>query len=123
MVKPVPSSDFHVDIKKLRSTVESMDCLAQDGFSEISNIAKLALAQLETPDGYRHPEMIARTLRSIWSKADDIENCINSEAEQVGCNYVDDAENRRLEARRTHRQQQAADLRDEIATARIGGAA
>lgn len=87
------------DVQKLRDTVEFMDSLAQGGFSEISAIAKLALAQLEHPDGYRHPENIALALSAICGKADDIMNCINSEAEQVGCNYVDDALSRRQAAR------------------------
>ena len=91
------------DIKTLRDTVEFMDSLAQDGFSEISAIAKLALAQLEHPDGYLHPEIIAQALRAIWGKADNIANCINSEAEQVGCNYVDPALTRRQAARAAHR--------------------
>lgn len=85
-------------IQKLRNTVNLVDCLAQGGFSQISAIARLALAQLEHPDGYRHPELIAEALNAIWYKAEEVENCINSQAEMVGCNYVDEAQRRRWAA-------------------------
>ncbi len=71
------------EVQELLNAVEFMDCLSQSGFSEISSIAKLALYHLETSDGYRH-----------------LDNIINSEAEQVGCNYVDDAQRRRWDAQR-----------------------
>lgn len=88
------------DVKLLQGAVHFMDALAQEGFSEISAIAKLALAALETPDGYRDTETIARALRAIWYKADDIENCINHQAEEVGCNYRDPNAERRYAAHR-----------------------
>lgn len=84
-IKPTSSSD----ITRLQAAITDMDCLAQSGFSEISAIAKLALAALETPDSYTNLEIIAQALRAIWVKADDIENCVNFAAEQVGCNYKD----------------------------------
>mgnify|MGYP000004573891 CR=1 FL=1 len=92
------------EVQKLRNAVELMDCLSQSGFSEISSIAKLALYHLETSDGYRHLDNIVNALKAIWGKADDIQNCTNSEAEQVGCNYVDDAQRRRWDAQRAHRE-------------------
>ena len=95
-------------IKSLQGAVNFMDCLAQGGFSEIKAIAKLALAHLEHPDGYHHPELIAHALNAIWGKAEQIENCINSEAELVGCNYVDEAERRRWDAQAATRQDRTA---------------
>ena len=92
------------EVQKLRNAVEFIDSLSQCGFSEISSIAKLALARLETPDGYRHLDDIANALNAIWCKAEDIQNCINSQAEEVGCNYVDDAQRRRWDAQRAHRE-------------------
>lgn len=92
------SASASAEIKNLRNAVQAMDGLAQDGFAEISAIAKLALAMLEHPDGYRHPERIAQALRTIWGKADDMENCISGEAERVGCNYVDESKMRRYAA-------------------------
>ncbi len=86
------------------STINFMDCLSQGGFSEISSIAKLALSRLETPDGYQHLDDIANALAAIWGTAERIQNCINSEAELVGCNYVDDAQRRRWDAQHAHRE-------------------
>lgn len=86
------------EVQELRNTVEFMDCLSQDGFSEISSIAQLALSILETPDGYRRLDNIANALRAIWVRADDTLNCINYEAEKLGCNYKNEARRRRSAA-------------------------
>lgn len=77
------------NIEDLRSAVYEMDCLAQHVLSEISAIAKLALLSLETPYVYRNPEIIAQALYAILGSSEGIMNCINSEAENVGCNYTD----------------------------------
>lgn len=92
------------EVQKLRNTVEFIDCLSQGGFSEIASIAKLALSSLETPDGYRHLDNIANALKAIWGKADDTQNCIGREAEQVGCDYTDDDQLRRWAAFRQARE-------------------
>lgn len=86
------------EVQSLRDAVETMDSLSQEGFAEIASIAKLALAALETPDGYRQMCNIVNAFKAIWGKADDIQNCINCAAEGVGCSYVDEAQNRRLAA-------------------------
>lgn len=88
------------DYNKLKSTIETLDALSQDGFSEISTLAGVALKLMETPDAYLWPETIAQLLGTIRVKAEDIENLINCEAENVGCNYKDEAAERRYEARR-----------------------
>lgn len=98
------TTHLELEVDKLCNKINLMDCLSQDGFSEISSIAKLALSRLETPDGYNRIDDIANALDAIWKKADDIENCINSEAEEVGCNYTDEAQRRRWEAIRAHRE-------------------
>ena len=87
------------DIAKLQATVQTMDALSQDGFSEISTLASMALKLMETEHAYLYPEAIAQVLTSIHAKANDIENLINSEAEEVGCNYKDEAAARRADAR------------------------
>lgn len=92
------------DIRRLQAAVYDIDALSQCGFSEISGIAKLALVALEHPDGYLHPEIIAQAFSAIWSKAENIENCINSEAEEVGCNYSDQDAERRYSAHSIARQ-------------------
>lgn len=91
------------EVQSLRDAVEVMDSLSQEGFAEISSIAKLALSALETPDGYRHMGNIVNAFKAIWGGADDIQNCINAEAEGVGCNYVDEAQGRRWAAERQAR--------------------
>jgi hypothetical protein len=53
------------DIERLHGAIGSMDALSQEGFSEISAIAKIALVALEHPEGYRHPENVAQVLRTI----------------------------------------------------------
>ena len=87
------------NVSSLRAMVETIDKLSQDGFSQISATAQLALRWLETPEGYRHLEVIAQALTSIHAKAEYIQNSINGEAEGVGCNYTDAAERRRQLAR------------------------
>ncbi|AST27437.1 hypothetical protein [Ralstonia pseudosolanacearum] len=88
------------DTQDLRYTINTIDAMSQSGFSEIAAIAGLALSRLETPEGYLHLEDIAYALQAIRNKARDIENCINAEAESVGCNYKDAAQRRRFAAHR-----------------------
>lgn len=92
------------DIQALQSAVETMDCLSQAAFAEIASIARLALARLETSEGHRHIEDIALVLRVIQGTADDTRNCINCEAEQVGCTHKDEALARRRQAARQERE-------------------
>ena len=86
----------------LRTAIEEMDGLAQGGFTEIAAMAKLALLAMEQPNAYTNGGMdhVATMLSAIWGKALDIENCINSTAENVGCNCVDQAQRRRWNAQR-----------------------
>ena len=86
--------------ERLKLAVQRMDTLSQNGFSEISNLADVALKLMESPDAYLWPESIAKILTTIRAKAEDAENSINSEAESVDCNYQDEACERRAEARR-----------------------
>lgn len=89
-----------VDAKNLREAIQNIDALSQDGFSEIAAIAGLALSRLEMPEGLLHLEDVAYALQAIRGKAQDTKNCINGEAESVGCNYTDAAVQRRFDARR-----------------------
>lgn len=87
--------------EQLRTAITEMDGMAQSGFSQIAAIARLALAALETPSAYTtNTENIACALQTISGIAFDIENCINCSAEAVGCNYKDEALERRYAARR-----------------------
>ena len=100
----VNQSNKSTDLNKLQSVIEDMDALAQGGFSEISALAKLALAALQTPQGYRDIESIVQALQAIRGKAEDINNCINYTAETVGCNYKDERLYSRYGAQRAARE-------------------
>lgn len=82
------NTDKESEIKKLQDIVESMDHLSQNGFSEIAAIAQLAKERIERLDYYSDLEDVAIALGSIRGRALDIQNCINCEAESVGCHYI-----------------------------------
>lgn len=82
----------------LRETVNHMDCLSQDAFESICNIASRALRQLETPAGCRNLDHLAVLLEAILDKAAHTVNAINLEAEAVGCHFTDPTEIRRWQA-------------------------
>jgi hypothetical protein len=85
-----------------------MDCLSQGGFSKISSLAQLVLMALATPEAYLHPDNIANALKAVRNIADDVQNCISCEAENVGFNYRDDeGSRRRYDASRAARAQRA----------------
>ncbi|KAB8311964.1 hypothetical protein EH228_08950 [Erwinia endophytica] len=86
-------------INLLSAAVRDMDCLSKTELAEISSIAQLALAWMETPQGYLDPEVIASALNAIRYKADNLSECIGVESGSVGCEYTDDARVRRIHAR------------------------
>lgn len=86
------------EIKTLRDTVKTMDCLAQRGLSQIEAIARLAILSLETPDGQRNTDALSHALRVIADMAFRTGDSVSFEADEVGCRYVDDAHARRLVA-------------------------
>lgn len=86
--------------EQLREAVTEMDSMAKSTFGEIAAIAKLALASLERPEAYIDLEGLARILSSIWGKALSAETCIGNYAQEVGCDYKDQAMLRRLDAQR-----------------------
>lgn len=90
-------------IEKLQDVISGMDSMAQDSFSEIAAIAKLVLASLENPVLCDDLNTIATALEAIRSKAQEAEDRINSLAEEVGCNYENEAHQRRWAARRQAR--------------------
>lgn len=86
------------DIKSLQAAVLDMDRVAREGLSEIAAIAKLALSAMESPTNHPSQETFAKIFSAIWSKAENIENCIYCEAESVGCASADESSLRRLDA-------------------------
>jgi len=87
-------------VHQLRSAVETMDSLAQEGFAQIAAIAKLALSHMETAHGWRNPEIIAHALTAIQGKAEVQYDCISHEAREAGGAHVDLAQLRRRDAQR-----------------------
>ncbi|WP_374625080.1 hypothetical protein [Pandoraea sp.] len=87
-----------VTIQELRTTVIDNGELARYGFEEIRAIAKLALMALETPAGQDSVETLARAFEAIWGISESVEDAISSNAEGVGCTYVDSRFERRSKA-------------------------
>ena len=87
------------ETQRLRNTIKSMDCLSQEGFSSITAIAKLIITSLET-SAVIDRDTIAHAVHAILGKAQDIENCINYEAEKMECNYSSESDARLRDAHR-----------------------
>ena len=81
----VPIHPDHPAIRDLRHAVELMDCLSQEGFGQIAAIARCAEVYLGHGPEALQRETVATVLRAICGKADDIQNCINVQADEVGC--------------------------------------
>ena len=78
-------SPDHPGIRDLRHAVELMDCLSQEGFGQIAAMARCAEAFVDQSPGAPQPDTLRQVLRAIRGKADDIQNCINVQADEVGC--------------------------------------
>lgn len=87
------------ELDRLRAAITDMDSLSQHGFSQIASVARLALLAMETPEAARNPDRLADAFELIWTIAEDVQNCINARAEELGCNYIDPAAHRRQAAR------------------------
>jgi hypothetical protein len=76
--------------RDLCNTIQFIDALSQEGFGQIAAIAGLLKTAIEK--GIENDNLSSKDLYTavcaIRGKAQDIENCINSEAESVGCNYT-----------------------------------
>lgn len=91
------AKQFTVD--DLERQIRSIDAASQRGLGQIGALAKLAINALETEEGSLDFESMAWVLACISEKAEEVENAINAAAESVGCNYVDEAYSRRIDAR------------------------
>lgn len=85
---------------KLATTLTEVDRFVQQGCAEVSALAQLALAWLESPEGCRQLEVVARALEAIRNSADSLAEYAGSEARAVNCDYEDPAELRRSDAAR-----------------------
>lgn len=88
------------NLEQLKSVITDIDGISQYGLSEIFTLANVALKLMETKDAYTHPETIAQLLSSIRVTAEETENLINCVAGDVGCDYTNQAAERRHAARR-----------------------
>jgi hypothetical protein len=82
----------------LGEAIEQIDGLAQEAFSQIAAVAKLALVSMETPSQV-NIETLATALSLIWGKAVDTEAAISCAANSVGFGHKDAAFVRRHAAR------------------------
>ncbi|WP_124523698.1 MULTISPECIES: hypothetical protein [unclassified Burkholderia] len=79
---------------KLANALQLVDCIAQEGLSEIISICSISLAAMTNPDFWSKTDDIATIMCSIRARADDLMNKINCEAEEHGCNWADHEQNR-----------------------------
>ncbi|MFJ9533324.1 hypothetical protein [Herbaspirillum sp. NPDC101396] len=102
-----PAIANHPRFKSLEGVVYDVDAMSQSGFDRIEAIAKLISISLESPSGYFPPHIstISHAMDAIRAIAEEASNCINSRAEEVGCNYVDDGIKRRFDAEKLGKQQ------------------
>lgn len=85
-------------LKKHADSIQLIDCFSQQGFGRISALARVALLALESDLKVQQIEAFAGVFEEIQAIAEDMESCINVEAEEAGCNYVNPAHARRMEA-------------------------
>ncbi|MCU7836051.1 MAG: hypothetical protein KZQ83_12485 [gamma proteobacterium symbiont of Taylorina sp.] len=73
------------DAKRLQRAITDMDALSQEGFSKIEGTSNLAVKALEQS---RQSDDELNAFKAISGIAIDLMNCINCEAEEVGCHYT-----------------------------------
>jgi len=78
------NSTVIASLATLQAAVSTMDGLSQEAFTTIAAAARGALQRM---DGLGSGPYLATALGAILWAAEDAENRINSEAENVGCNH------------------------------------
>ena len=112
------SAPSTAEVQRLRLAIDNMAAVARGNLAEITAIARLTLAAMETPVPHSDPELIALALRSIVGMACDAHEIIGCEVEAVGGEYDDDAAPRRLAAFNKDKAQHATpDLYQAVKTA------
>lgn len=99
------------DPVRLQETIADMDAISQDGFSRISALTELLLSTMESPDCFPSMANVAHVLALIRATAFDHENSVNSLAEDMGCNFINDRERRRWAAEEAQLRRLAAQPR------------
>ena len=69
-----------VDLTRLQKSIDQMNLLSQDGFGQISAIAELAVAALESSPDVLNAELLAHAFRSILQKANLCADLVGGEA-------------------------------------------
>ncbi|MDI1300613.1 MAG: hypothetical protein PSX71_01775 [bacterium] len=77
-------------INELSETLRNVDALSQEGFDQIASIASLILSAMDGPDTFARTENIVNALKVIRGKAQTVRECINGEASDLGCGYIDE---------------------------------
>ncbi|KVC77161.1 hypothetical protein WI76_17585 [Burkholderia ubonensis] len=83
------------DIQELRNQIESIDSMCQVKLEQITALTTTLLRAMETPEFWRFPNTLRDVVGLIQHTADDLSNYVNSVAEEVGCNYIDELERAR----------------------------
>lgn len=103
-----PQVTAHAGLTRdLCNTIQFIDALSQEGFGQIAAIAGLLKTAIEKgiADDNLSTKDLYTAVCAIRGKAQDIESCINSEAESVGCNYtskLSDIQKEKTTGRKTH---------------------
>ncbi len=111
---PAEAAALPAAVQNLRNTIIDMEAMATSALDEIAALANMMLDRLETPAGYRHPEVIALALEAIWSRAQMASSAVNYEAEQAGANDTNTRFHRRLDARCKYREEEDAQAKKAV---------
>lgn len=87
-------------LERMRDALNEIDTMSTHSFGGIRAMATCALAYMQTPDAYQHPDVLARIFGSIRAITDDAENYINATAGEFGCDHKDKEWLARMDARR-----------------------
>ncbi|KAK2701804.1 hypothetical protein QYM36_019559 [Artemia franciscana] len=80
-------------IQQLETSIKDIDANSQEGLSNISVLTRMAEILLKSVDKTSGEISDAiQALIIIRTKAGELENCINSQAELLGCNWVEGRE-------------------------------
>ncbi len=80
-------------VQRLESSVTDIDAISQEGLTEITALCRMTQFVLEmTGDKKGIVKDLYQVLNIIKTKAGELENCINSQAELLGCNWIEGAD-------------------------------
>ncbi|KVD26431.1 hypothetical protein WI83_25735 [Burkholderia ubonensis] len=69
--------------------------MCQVKLEQITALTTTLLRAMETAEFWRFPNTLSDVVGLIQHTADDLSNYVNSAAEEVGCNYIDELERAR----------------------------